>query len=102
MIYRGRQAAFQYNSVEVAQEQFIGGSWQFTSIAHSTVYLSGTTSGFQTSYMDTLPPIGEIVGPHKASMTLHFQIRGVTYCFGFPFDREISPPNSIASRPFTV
>ncbi|KIO77669.1 hypothetical protein TH53_08510 [Pedobacter lusitanus] len=87
--YRGLFNSYQFNSVDVGYQQLVSGAWQFTSIAHQNVYLTGSTGGFTVAYTDILPPNGVVVGSHLATMTLNFKIRGTTYCFGLPIEGDI-------------
>ncbi|WP_158798785.1 hypothetical protein [Pedobacter sp. L105] len=100
--YRGLFNSYQYNSVDVGYQQLISGVWQFTSIVHQNVYITGSTGGYVATYIDIMPPSGVVVNPHLASMTLNFKVRGTTYCFGVPIEGDISPSASIASKSFTV
>jgi hypothetical protein len=100
--YRGLFNSYQCNSVDVGYQQLNSGVWEFTSIVHQNVYISGSTGGYTATYIDVLPPHGVVVDPHEATMTLNFKVRGTTYCFGVPIEADLTPPGSITSKIFTV
>jgi len=99
--YRGLFNSYQFNSVDVGYQQLVGSAWQFTSIAHQNVYLTGSTGGYTVAYIDILPPNGVVVGPHLAKMTLNFKIRGSSDCLGLPIEGDIII-DGVASKSFTV
>ncbi|MCX2481569.1 hypothetical protein OQY15_20885 [Pedobacter sp. MC2016-15] len=72
-------------SREVATQELIAGSWEFTALSHQGVILAGLTSGFTLQWFDLNTPETSIT-PTVATVTLNFRIRQSFNCGGFPFE----------------
>lgn len=76
---------YRFESREIATQQLIGGSWEFTGLSHQSVTLAGISTGFTLQWVDTIAPATSVTSS-VATITLNFRVRSVFYCGGFPFE----------------
>lgn len=79
---------YRYESRDVATQELIGGSWEFTGLSHIGVTLTGLTPGFTLQWTDYIPPATSVTST-VATVTLNFRIRQLFYCGGSPFERDM-------------